>query len=345
MTGTSGSAVVVSVLMLAYEHGPYMAQAIEGVLAQEFDESFELLIGEDCSADESLRIALDFQRRHPHRITVVSGPRNVGMNENLSRLLSLARGEFIAFCEADDLWCSTDKLRIQVDLMRRRPDCSLVHSNFLHLVMMRDCWRTRLAHRNARALGLRRGSLYATMLQSNRVQTCTVLTRRALMLEFEHSFPQRGSYRVADWPLFLFLARQGTFEYIDSPLACYRRVAGSATNSGFAADVLRCEDAIRMVGDFCNYFRDGPDVARPALIAQHRTLLWLAFLARDRNAFARASEWLREHAPRGLEPATLLMLGLIGSRRLHACFMALLRVAREASLRMTSVAADAGHPS
>ena len=42
---------LVSVHMLAYNHGPYLAEAIEGVIAQKTDFPIELIIGEDCSTD------------------------------------------------------------------------------------------------------------------------------------------------------------------------------------------------------------------------------------------------------------------------------------------------------
>ncbi len=65
---------VVSVLMLAYNHAPYLAQAIDSVLAQQIDVPIELLIGEDCSTDNTREIALRYQAEYPDLISPVAQP-------------------------------------------------------------------------------------------------------------------------------------------------------------------------------------------------------------------------------------------------------------------------------
>ena len=50
----------VSVLMIIYNHAPYLAEAIEGVINQKCDFPFELIIGEDLSSDATRSIALEY---------------------------------------------------------------------------------------------------------------------------------------------------------------------------------------------------------------------------------------------------------------------------------------------
>ena len=52
-------APLVSVKMITYNHAPYIAEAIEGVLRQETDFPIELVVGEDCSTDGTREIGLD----------------------------------------------------------------------------------------------------------------------------------------------------------------------------------------------------------------------------------------------------------------------------------------------
>ena len=54
---------IVSVHMLAYNHEPYIRQAIEGVMMQQTDFEFELVIGEDCSTDKTREICFEYQKR------------------------------------------------------------------------------------------------------------------------------------------------------------------------------------------------------------------------------------------------------------------------------------------
>lgn len=102
------SAVLVSVLVPSYNYVRYLPVALKSVLDQTF-ANFELLIVEDGSADQSLAVARAFAARDS-RVRVLTHPdgKNHGLPATLALGLAHARGPWIAFLEADDLW---------------RPDC------------------------------------------------------------------------------------------------------------------------------------------------------------------------------------------------------------------------------
>src|SRR5580704_15453528 len=90
---------LVSVVMPAYNHERYLKTAIEGVVGQQTDFPFELIIGNDGSADRTKEIALSYQARYPQIIRVLSSEIRAGMHENDARVLNAARGKYMAFCE------------------------------------------------------------------------------------------------------------------------------------------------------------------------------------------------------------------------------------------------------
>ena len=113
---------VVSVHMLAYNHEPYIRQAIEGVMMQKTDFVFELVIGEDCSQDKTREICFEYQKQYPDKIRVLWWHENVSkFGGNGRRVTARCRGEFIALCEGDDYWIDPLKLQKQVDVMRKYP--------------------------------------------------------------------------------------------------------------------------------------------------------------------------------------------------------------------------------
>ena len=116
---------LVSVLMLAWEHGPYIRQAIESVLAQQSPYPYELLIGEDASTDDTLTVCEEYQARFPALVKVMATAENLGMHRNFARLWDSAEGEYVAFCEGDDYWCDTAKITRQVEFLRSHSDCTL----------------------------------------------------------------------------------------------------------------------------------------------------------------------------------------------------------------------------
>ncbi len=106
---------VVSILMLTYNHEPYIQQAIEGVMMQRTDFQFELIIGEDASQDKTREICFEYQKRFPDKIRVLWWHENVTRyGGNYLRVRARCRGKYIALCEGDDYWIDEYKLQKQV---------------------------------------------------------------------------------------------------------------------------------------------------------------------------------------------------------------------------------------
>ncbi len=116
---------LVSVIVVTYNHGAYIEQAIEGILAQRCDFPIEVIIGEDKSQDRTLALCLDYQKRYPQYIRIVTWQENVGFNANFLRAWGRARGKYLAYCEGDDYWIDPDKLSKQVAFMDKFPDTAL----------------------------------------------------------------------------------------------------------------------------------------------------------------------------------------------------------------------------
>lgn len=109
---------LVSVIIPVYNGERYLGEAIESALAQT-DEPMEIIVIDDGSTDRSADVArksgavrYEFQE-------------NQGIGAARNRGVQVARGDFFAFLDADDLW-TPDKLRLQMSAMERNPDLDLV---------------------------------------------------------------------------------------------------------------------------------------------------------------------------------------------------------------------------
>lgn len=229
---------VVSVLMTAYNHEKYIAEAIEGVLAQQTDFPFELIIGEDCSSDNTRSIVLDYQKRYPNIIRILFSDRNISAFHNSNRIFKKARGEFVAYCEGDDYWHDKRKLNKQVDYMRNHLDVSLIHSDYDWLIHSFGSWRVIKAWNRRRRRVVPEGDVFASLLTDMFVRTCTMMGRRALLKEHYDSMFRTLKNPVGDWPIVLHMAWLGNVGYIDESLATYRRSMGSMTNIGGYSNYL-----------------------------------------------------------------------------------------------------------
>ena len=119
-------APLVSVCMITYNHGAYIRDAIDGVVMQKTDFPFELVIGEDCSQDDTRRICFEYQRKYPDKIRVLWSSTNVfNKGSNDRRTFAHCRGKYIAICEGDDYWTDPLKLQKQVSVMEQNPTVGL----------------------------------------------------------------------------------------------------------------------------------------------------------------------------------------------------------------------------
>ena len=122
----------VSVLCVTYNQKDYIADAIESFLMQETNFDFEIIINDDCSTDGTTDICLDYQRRYPELIKVITHEENqwqYGARVMSQFLMPKARGKYMAICEGDDFWTDAKKLQKQYNVMEANPGLtSCVHA-------------------------------------------------------------------------------------------------------------------------------------------------------------------------------------------------------------------------
>jgi glycosyltransferase involved in cell wall biosynthesis len=231
-----GTIVKVSVVMITYNHEKFIAQAIESVLAQKVGFDYEIVIGEDCSKDNTRALVMNFQRRYPDRIVPLLRDSNMGAMRNFAETIAACRGEYLAFLEGDDYWTLSDKLQKQVDLLDSRPEVALC------------CHRVRfLAEQNPASdesfPSIPPGTYQIDdLLRNNFVMTCSTVLRRSLIT----SFPKWiFTLRLADWPFFAIVAAGGGIELMDEIMADYRLHSGSTWSS--LPQVVRIDETSRML--------------------------------------------------------------------------------------------------
>ena len=105
---------LVSIIMPTYNCGRFIAESINSVLAQTYT-NWELLIVDDCSADNTAEVVASFK---DPRIHYQRNERNSGAAGTRNTAIKLAKGRYIAFLDSDDLWLP-EKLERQIAFMEK----------------------------------------------------------------------------------------------------------------------------------------------------------------------------------------------------------------------------------
>lgn len=280
---------LVSVYTLAYRHEKFIADAIEGVISQQCDFPIELIIGEDCSPDRTREIVLDYQRRYPQLIRVLTSRQNVGAYANARRCQLATRGKFIAMCEGDDFWHHPQKLQMQVNLMNENQEMAFCHTDFDRKTRFRT-WRSK--HKNHPSSWLAKGNAYVALLHEWSVMTATCMFRRDVMMSFMGTEFDNPNWPFGDRNKLLYASQFGVVGYIDVSTTTFRKVRGSAMNKSMAARLNMELATYQCVSLFLERYPADPVTDRVARARLKRKIYAAAFYAARTDIMQSAYEWL-----------------------------------------------------
>jgi hypothetical protein len=221
-----GTAPVVSIFCITYNHEKFIRDAIEGFLMQETTFPVEIFIHDDASTDDTADIVREYQAKYPHLVQSVLQAKNQYSSSGyrfLFEYVAKQRGEYIAFCEGDDYWTQPHKLEKQVRVMDSDPCIALAWTK-LQLIDEKGRLLNRVPWNLEQDTTLTLDDSVSAAMPG----TQSVLLRRSRLdvekLEAFARFPQ------GDYPVWITsLGRDGLAHFSAECMACYRRHSRGAT--------------------------------------------------------------------------------------------------------------------
>lgn len=225
----------VSVLTTTYNHETYIRQAVDSILAQETNFSYELVIGEDCSTDRTRLILDEIQTANPEIIRLLARKENWGRRRNFIDTFFSCKGQYIAILEGDDYWTSPHKLQQQADLLDHNPELS-------------SCFHPAIKRFQADGKekifappsGKERYKL-KDLLDRNFIATCAVMFRKGLFENFPTWYDQ---VPAGDWPLHVLNAQHGDIGYIPEVMGVHRIHEGGVWSPRKAVERLSAKISV-----------------------------------------------------------------------------------------------------
>jgi glycosyltransferase involved in cell wall biosynthesis len=189
---------LVSGIIIFLNGEEFLEEAIESVFAQTY-ENWELLLVDDGSTDSSTAIAQRYATQYPEKVRYLEheGHQNRGMSATRNLGISSAKGEYVAFLDADDIWLP-QKLERQVATLESNPEAAVVFGPTQYWYSWtgnpEDSDKDSLREIGVQPNQLFKPPMLLSLLLHNQVNapaTCSVLIRREVFEKtggFEESF-------------------------------------------------------------------------------------------------------------------------------------------------------------
>lgn len=211
-----------SIIMPCFNHGRFVEESTQAILGQTYAD-LELIIVDDCSTDSSWAVIQTLARKDP-RIRAIRHEINQGAARSRNDGMRFANGEFIGFCDADDVW-ETTKLERQTNLLQNHPEFDVTYGDSIIIDEHGAPTGERFSHR-FRPPHASSGWLFPRLLTRNFVNMQTVLMRR-------ECFHRMGGFAedikwVEDWSYWITLSHAYRFLYKPAALSRYRVHAHSS---------------------------------------------------------------------------------------------------------------------
>lgn len=201
-----------SIISISYNHEKYIQQTLNSFAMQKANFNYEIIIGDDCSSDNTQAIIREFEKQYHGKMTAILRKQNIGISANLFDVLKKAKGDYIFICEGDDYWIDENKLQTQVDFLEKHTEYSVCFHPVIieeEGVITKDIFPTQTS-----GFGL------TSLLKQNFIQTNSVAYRRQNYSRLD------SDILPTDWYLHIIHAQNGKIGFIDKNMSVYRKHSG-----------------------------------------------------------------------------------------------------------------------
>ena len=213
--------MLISIALATYNGSKYLREQLDSILAQSM-EKFEVIVCDDCSTDDTLQILQEFASKDS-RFKVFSNKSNLGFKKNFEHILSFCNGEFIAFCDQDDIW---EPNHLET-LYKNIGDNDCIGANSLIIdengmsqnKTLLEYWPIHIMPKNGK-------ELFQHELYSNVIQGTASLIRASLI---KQALPIPDNVKYHDYWFALVAGLNEKCKYIGDVVLKYRRHSNNAS--------------------------------------------------------------------------------------------------------------------
>lgn len=219
-----------SVGIITYNQQDTIAQTLDSILCQKGDFELEVVVGEDCSTDNTWAICKEYAKRYPKQVVLLENTHNLGIMANFARVMQACAGEYVGICAGDDYWCDEQKLQKQLNYFIAHPECGVCTTGGYRYLVRRNEMVPGIAPLQPIENGdvskhyfseSYPGGVYAMPL--------SMVFKRDLLQYVDFDVFIERSFPVEDYPMQAIMAMHTKWGHIDALTVVYRVYSESAT--------------------------------------------------------------------------------------------------------------------
>ncbi len=227
----SDNPMFVSVIVTSFNQVATIPQTLDSILSQVCDFPYEIIIGDDCSADGTRDLCLEYQKKYPEIIKTIFQDENVGVAANFVSCVKQACGKYIAICAADDFWQNKQKLQLQVDFFEKNPSYGLLYTDYNTLNSKTGKIRRNFIRRTGQKIHEGDELIKPIFKGKVRILTLTVMFRRELFIKYIPTDDYiKLDFSLEDWPTWIILSKYTRVGFLPVSTATYRYGHESISN-------------------------------------------------------------------------------------------------------------------
>ena len=276
---------LISVIVCTYNQQDTIRRTLDSILAQKCHLPIEIVIGEDCSTDDTLAICKEYEKQYPDRIHILANNPNKGLVRNYFDCICACRGKYIADCAGDDFWIDDTKLEQSSLILDKNVNVGIVHTDWLKFdEKTRKLQPSSDSPKEKILKVLPRGEMEGAILmpgQRPAIHLCTSLYRNEWVRRAMTDYPQffdPNIYLCEDMQIAFFMAHMGDVAYIDKPTLAYSCGKHTVSNpDSEEKQFLFWENVTRLSYDLANTFHVSDERLSKFFQARIHKLLMHAF--------------------------------------------------------------------
>jgi glycosyltransferase involved in cell wall biosynthesis len=228
---------LVSISVVTYNHHSYIKQCLDGILMQQTNFPFEIILGEDESTDGTREICIEYANKYPDKINLFLRSRkdviyingNPTGRYNFIENLKVSKSKYIALCEGDDYWTDPLKLQKQVDFLEGNEEYGICFhesevlwegENKISFIKLNSDfnWNNMTPSKSVYTI--------SDVLKGPFMATASVVLRRNDLIDFPNWFYKAVS---GDITLYALILKNNKIKFISEVMCVYRKHPGGIT--------------------------------------------------------------------------------------------------------------------